>query len=130
MGLLEVLDGEVRLQDALVRDPRSGLAALPLVVPRGGIAERPSRAQYALLVDAAKPHFDYVVFDGGALLEDFGARTVGEVVDQVVMVVRSGKTRRAAVVEALELLRAPKSKLAGAVLNMADRKASTQYDLG
>lgn len=130
VGLLEVLDGDVRLQDALVRDPRSGLAALPLVVPRGGIAERPSRAQYALLLDAAKPHFDYVVFDGGALLEDFGARTVGEAVDQIVTVVRAGRTRRAAVVEALELLRAPKSKLTGAVLNMADRKASTQYDLG
>jgi uncharacterized protein involved in exopolysaccharide biosynthesis/Mrp family chromosome partitioning ATPase len=130
LGFLEVMDGEARLLDAVVRDPRSGLCALPLVVPRGGLAERPSRAQFALLLDAARPHFDYVIFDGGPLTVDFGARVIGEVADQIVMVVRAGVTRRGEVVEALQLLRAPEQKLRGAVLNMADAKASTRYELG
>lgn len=126
-GLFEVLNGELPLADALVRDPRSGLEALPLA-PKSVAGERPSRAQLAMLKDAVARNFDYVIFDGGPLLDDFASRSIGEIVDQIVMVVRAGGTRREAVTEAIEILRMPRTKLVGAVLNMADPKALTRYE--
>jgi succinoglycan biosynthesis transport protein ExoP len=129
VGLFEVLDGTVRLDEALLRDPRSDLEALPIVPGESGM-RRPSRTELALLLDAVKERFDLVVLDGGPILADVSARSAEELADHIVMVVRAGATRREEVAEALKLLRAPTRKLPGIVLNMADPAAVTRYEIG
>lgn len=110
---------------------------------RGGHAEvglhpaaRPSRAlTIALLPDEAaaralpRPaavrgllttlsmHHDWIVVDGPPVLEAPEAADIAEVVDGVVLVVRSGHTKRPVVARAAELLRKSGARVLGSVLN-------------
>lgn len=117
VGLFEVMAGDIRLADALVRDPRTGLMALPVVSGPTGASDRLSRATVAMLLDAAKPAFDYVVFDTGPLTVDPGARTVADAVDQIVVVVDAEATSEARAAEAFETLRPRDTQRVGVVLN-------------
>jgi uncharacterized protein involved in exopolysaccharide biosynthesis/Mrp family chromosome partitioning ATPase len=125
VGAAAVLAGDLPLAAALVRDPRSDLHALPLEAG----APRLSRTDLARLVDAAKDGFDLVVLDGPPLLADHAARAAAETADVIVLVVRAGSTRHGEVLEALQVLRAPRARLAGAVLNMAELSAATRYEV-
>jgi capsular exopolysaccharide synthesis family protein len=129
-GLAEVLNGTAALHDVLLKDPRSGLEALPLVIRANAAAPRPSSGDIARLLQQAKAGFDVVVFDGPAVLGDAGARIIAESCDEVVLVVRSGKTPQGAVSEALQRLRATPARLRGAVLTGADASAAKRYGQG
>lgn len=70
-------------------------------------------------------HYDYVILDTPPVLTVVDATLIAEVVDGVVVVVRSGATPKSALQKALGLL--PRSKLVGTVLNGAPMPRSTYY---
>lgn len=55
-------------------------------------------------------------------------RTLGDLTDRTVLIVRANSTRREAVEEALDALRLPQHKLAGVILNMASPDIVKRYE--
>lgn len=62
-------------------------------------------------------HHDWIVVDGPPVLDAPEAADIAEVVDGVVLVVRSGHTKRPVVTRAAELLRKSGARVLGSVLN-------------
>ncbi len=70
-------------------------------------------------------HYDYVIVDTPPVLTVVDTTLIADVVDGVVVVVRSGATPKSALQKALGLL--PRPKLVGTVLNGAKMPPSTYY---
>lgn len=123
VGLYDVLQGRIRLTDAVVGDPANGFQALPMPKREGAGRGRPSRAAFEKLIAQAKPHYDYVVFVGSPLSDEPDARAIAEAVDQVGLVLRAKTTRRIDIAAALRALRVRGAKTCGVILTMADAQA-------
>mgnify|MGYP003295996351 CR=1 FL=1 len=125
-GLSEVLGGEMRLEDAIIRLEPSGLHLLPGGRPRDDVAELLSGPSYSRLVSEVRRMFDYIIIDAPPMGIFTDANVLISRADAAVLVVRAGKTRYALVDKLLEQL--PKDRLLGVVLNRADEKVdSTAY---
>ena len=61
--------------------------------------------------------FDWVIVDGAPVLESPESVDLAPLVDSVVMVIHSGKTKRPVVVRAVDLLRKSGARVLGSVLN-------------
>jgi succinoglycan biosynthesis transport protein ExoP len=101
------------------RDPETGLNFLPAP----GIAPgRPPAAAIDLArqrIEAARGEADYVVLDLPPLSRHLDASAVAEVVDAYLLVVRAGRTNKAAISAALGRLEMVHAEVLGAVLNRA-----------
>ena len=67
MGLSEVLGGQLRLEDAIVRLEPAGLHLLPGGRPRDDVAELLSGPSYARLLTEVRRMFDYIIIDAPPL---------------------------------------------------------------
>lgn len=119
-GLSEVLTGETKLTQAIVKLQPAGLHLLPGGAPREDVAELLSGPRFTRLLDEARKHFDYIIIDAPPLGVFTDANLLINRADGALMVVRSGKTRYAAVDRLLEQL--PKERLLGVVLNRAESR--------
>src|SRR5258708_10968047 len=63
-GLSEVLTGETRLTEAIVKLNPARLHVLPGGTPREDVAELLSGPRIARLLDEARKLFDYIIIDG------------------------------------------------------------------
>src|SRR5688572_27337257 len=66
-GLSELLDGDVRLSDVLVRLEPSGLHLLPGGRPRSDVAEQISGPNFANILGQLQASFDFVIIDAPPL---------------------------------------------------------------
>jgi capsular exopolysaccharide synthesis family protein len=119
-GLSEVLGGELRLQDAIVRLDPAGLHLLPGGKARDDVAELLSGPTYAGVIAEARRLFDFVIIDAPPLGIFTDANVLINRADGALMVVRAGKTRYAVVDKLLEEL--PRERILGIVLNRADQE--------
>lgn len=119
-GLAEVLSATVPLAAALRPSRVERLAFLPAgnLDARGVPAL--TREALARLLAETTPAFDRVVLDSPPVLLMANAVTLGAAADAVLLVVRSGKTERAAVLQAIDQLTLVGARVVGAVLNDAD----------
>jgi polysaccharide biosynthesis transport protein len=123
IGLLDVLSGNARLDEAICKDPATNLAFLPAVVK-----SRLANSSEILASDAMKTlfeslsgHFDYVVVDLSPLIPIVDVRAAAlNFVDAYVLVVEWGKTNVETVQRALRSARAVNDKVIGVVLNKVD----------
>jgi len=122
-GLLEVLDGKIGVDEALVPDTTPGLTVLPLskatFTPRlvlGG-------EEMARLVADLASRFDLVVLDGPPILAVADARALAALADTVLVIARWRSTPRQGVRAALDRLEQDEAKIAGVVLSQVDLKA-------
>src|SRR5258705_3211389 len=115
VGLSEVLGGEVKLEDAIVRLDPAGLYLLPGGRARYDVAELLSGPTYARLLKDVRKMFDYIIIDAPPLGIFTDASVLMNRADGALLVVRSGKTRYNAVDKLLEQL--PREKIFGVVLN-------------
>jgi capsular exopolysaccharide synthesis family protein len=118
VGLSEVLTGETKLTQAIVKLQPSGLHLLPGGAPREDVAELLSGPRFGHLLNEARKHFDYIIIDAPPLGVFTDANLLINRADGALMVVRSGKTRYAAVDRLLEQL--PRERMLGVVLNRAE----------
>ncbi len=79
----------------------------------GGRAPAAVRAFFATV----SAQFDWVVVDGAPVLESPESVDLAPLVDGVVLVIRSGHTKRPVIVRAVELLRKSGARVLGTVLN-------------
>ena len=125
-GLSEVLGGQLRLEDAIVRLDPAGLHLLPGGRPRDDVAELLSGPSYARVLSEARRLFDYIVIDAPPLGIFTDANVLMSRADGALLVVRAGKTRFSAVDKLLEQM--PREKVLGVVLNRAeDQPDSASY---
>jgi capsular exopolysaccharide synthesis family protein len=126
VGLSEVLGGQLRLEDAIVRLDPAGLYLLPGGKPREDVAELLSGPSYARLLTDVRRMFDYIIIDAPPLGIFTDASVLMSRADAALLVVRAGKTRYSAVDKLLEQV--PKDRLMGVILNRAeDQPDSTSY---
>ncbi|MGH9875209.1 MAG: CpsD/CapB family tyrosine-protein kinase [Pyrinomonadaceae bacterium] len=127
VGLSEVLGGEVRHDEAIVRLDPAGLYLLPGGKARDDVAELLSGPSYARLLTDVRKMFDYIIIDAPPLGIFTDANILMNRADAALLVVRSGKTRYALIDKLLEQI--PREKLLGVVLNRVDDRfdESTHY---
>jgi capsular exopolysaccharide synthesis family protein len=116
-GLSEVLAGEATLADTIVRLEPSGLHLLPGGSTRDTVAEILSGPKFSAVLSELRRMFDYVILDAPPLGIFTDATVLINRADSALVVVRSGKTRFAALDRVLEPL--PRERLLGVVLNGA-----------
>lgn len=125
-GLSEVLGGQLRLEDAIVRLDPAGLHLLPGGKPRDDVAELLSGPTYERVLKEARRMFDYIIIDAPPLGIFTDANVLMSRADGAMLVVRAGKTRYTLVDKLLDQI--PREKLLGVVLNRAgEQPDSTNY---
>jgi capsular exopolysaccharide synthesis family protein len=126
VGLSEVLGGEVRLEDAIVRLEPAGLYLLPGGQSRDDVAELLSGPTYERILREARRLFDYVIIDAPPLGIFTDANVLIDKADAALLVIRAGKARYAMVERLLNTL--PRERMLGVVLNRVDEELdSTSY---
>ncbi|HKP73302.1 MAG TPA: CpsD/CapB family tyrosine-protein kinase, partial [Pyrinomonadaceae bacterium] len=119
-GLSEVLAGEATLAEAIVRLEPAGLHLLPGGSTRDDVAEILSGPKFSAVLAQLRSMFDYILIDAPPLGIFTDATVLIGRADAALMVVRSGKTRYAALDRVLEPL--PRERILGIILNGADDK--------
>lgn len=117
VGLSDVLVGERPLEEVLVPWNHDMLT----VLPAGSLPPDPAAllgsTPMANLVETLHQRFDVVVYDTPPMLSVTDAVVLGRHVDGVVLVIRSGSTRRDQVTRCLETLRRARLALLGSVVS-------------
>jgi capsular exopolysaccharide synthesis family protein len=126
VGLSEVLGGQLRLEEAIVRLDPAGLYLLPGGKPREDVAELLSGPSYANLLTEVRRMFDYIIIDAPPLGIFTDASVLMNRADGALLVVRAGKTRYSVIDKLLEQV--PKERMMGVILNRAeDQPDSSSY---
>jgi succinoglycan biosynthesis transport protein ExoP len=128
-GLSDVIAGHCELQDALRKDPRTGLYVI------GGSHRLHGADALSLLGSAemdslltfARRCFDLVIIDSAPLLPIADTRLLTEMVDGVVMVIASEQTSSDAVATALRESPGIRERIVGVALNRAPDEFDRYY---
>lgn len=124
-GLSEVLTGETKLTQAIVRLNPSGLHLLPGGSRREDVAELLSGPRFSRLLEEARGLFDYIIIDAPPLGVFTDANVLISRADAAVLVLRAGSTRFSVVDRLLEQI--PRERMLGVVLNRAEVKTDDNY---
>ena len=131
-GLSDHLSGQADIPDLLIKTSVDKLT----ILPGGGIQDNPveligSRRMKAFVQGLKSQYEDrYIILDSSPLLATTEPSVLGEIVEGIILVVKSGETPRESVQQALKLVK--KDKILGVVLNNAEFKtqAMTQRYFG
>ena len=126
-GLTEVIIGEHTLDDVV---HETGVPNLSIVAS-GRFPPNPAEllgsTRMQEILHEAKARFDVVLLDSPPLLAVTDAAVLSTMVDGVVLVIRTERTKRDAVRRALGHLRSVRGRLLGAVLNDVDMRSGAYY---
>lgn len=130
VGLIEVLNGDATLAEAVLKDRVNGLDVLHLMesafTPRDVFS---SKAMDTLLA-AARESYDFVVLDTAPVLAVADARLIGPKTDVVVFLARWGKTPEQATAAALRQFAGTGAYVAGVALTQVDMQKQSRYGYG
>lgn len=128
-GLLEVLDGQVTLDEALIVDPDSDMCVLPLKDVFSTESPFASAAMDRLLSEL-RSRFDVVVLDTSPVLPVVESRVLCQKADAVVLLVRWRKTPEKAAMMAAHLLQSMGVRIEGVALTRVDLKVQGRSGYG
>ena len=121
-GLSDYLRGEAELPDLLVKTSVDKLS----ILPGGALQDNPveligSKKMKSLVADLKARYDDrYIILDSSPLLATTEPSVLNEMVDGILLVIKSGDTPRESIQQALKLL--DKKKIIGVVLNNLEFK--------
>ena len=128
-GIAHYLAGKVELKDAIYATniPNGFFLPLATSVANPGILLENSR--FSSMIGTCASQFDYILIDTPPLESVADALRIAAYTDGVVMVVRSGKTSRKLVADAVDKLKRTGVPILGVVLNWVEtgRKGSYYY---
>ena len=124
VGLSEVLAGDARLEETIVRLEPAGLHILPGGSARDDVAELLSGPRFLSVLKEVRRMFDYIIIDAPPLGIFTDATVLINRADAALIVARAGKTRYAALEKLLEPL--PRERLLGVILNGSDEQSNEQ----
>jgi capsular exopolysaccharide synthesis family protein len=126
-GLTEVIIGENTLDDVVHETSVPNLS----IIASGRFPPNPAEllgsTRMQEILHDAKARFDVVLLDSPPLLAVTDAAVMSTMVDGVVLVIRTERTKRDAVRRALGHLRSVRGRLLGAVLNDVDMRSGAYY---
>ncbi|MGY4472358.1 succinoglycan biosynthesis transport protein ExoP [Bradyrhizobium sp. LB9.1b] len=130
VGLIDVIAGRVRLEDAMVTDPETKLSILPTGTTSKLLHTNEILASKAMhnLVALLRSKFDYVLLDMPPMAPVVDVRVTSSFVDSYIFVVEWGKTRIDVVQHNLGSASEIKDKLLGVVLNKANTRLLARYE--
>jgi succinoglycan biosynthesis transport protein ExoP len=129
-GLLQVLAGQIDLNDAVYTDPRSGLKFLPAVIESrlAHTDEILGSKSLKRLLDALRPDYDYIIIDLPPLAPVSDARATVGIIDSYIYVIEWGRTKINVVQHHLGAAPEVQDRLLGIVLSKADVKTLARYE--
>ena len=130
LGLVELLRGQARLDEVLIRDEPSGAMLLPIVEAIGSSHDLFDTVRIQSLLAALKGRFDLVIFDAAPALAVADARLLLRQLGDVVMVVRWKNTLRQTAAASLKRMRALDIEPLGVVTTRVDMRALAAYGHG
>jgi succinoglycan biosynthesis transport protein ExoP len=129
VGLLEVLDAQSDLQQALSFDAETGLTFLP-----SGIDTQLAHSDEVLssealrnLVDRLRQQYDFIILDLPPLAPVVDVRAATQIIDAFILVVEWGRSRIRVVQDHVSAEPEVYERLLGVVLNKVDAKTLTRY---
>jgi capsular exopolysaccharide synthesis family protein len=117
-GLAEVLAGDATLERAVMKVDGTNLDVLPVRGTPSNPSELLGSERMRALVEELAHSYDQVIFDTPPTLAMPDAKTVSELVDGLVFVVRADETPQDDVTAALDIL--DRRRILGVVLNGTD----------
>jgi succinoglycan biosynthesis transport protein ExoP len=130
VGVVEVVAGEVRLEDAVYRDESTGLDFLLMPSSHANATAPLTPERLGAVLREARGRYDYVVVDSPPLLGVSDAKTLATLVDATIFVIRWEHTKQDAAVAAMKELRDVAANVAGAVLTQVDMKRHARLGYG
>ncbi len=128
IGLSSVLSGSASLSDA-VQSLYPTLAVLTAGPPVADPASLLSGSAMQEVLNTLAREVDYLIIDGPPLLPVSDGVLLAQMVDGVVLVARSGRTRTSHINAAMDLLRDARAPMLGAVLNgVSSRSVAAPYE--
>lgn len=130
VGLVDVLRGEVALENAIVETVVDGLSILPSGRPPQNPAELLEGGQFRQLIARARSLADIILIDAPPILAVSDACIIGQHVDGYLLTVRLGKNRRPMLRRSRDLLIAHNIPILGVVANgveSSDREEMGYY---
>lgn len=128
IGLSSVLSGSASLSDA-VQSLYPTLAVLTAGPPVADPASLLSGSAMQEVLNSLAREVDYLIIDGPPLLPVSDGVLLAQLVDGVVLVARSGRTKASHINAAMELLRDARAPMLGAVLNgVGSRSVAAPYE--
>lgn len=129
VGIVEVCDGDVALDDALVCDAKTGAWILPASgkhLPHDLF----SKAEADELFRTLAERFDYVIVDTPPILGVADARILCAKADRVLYIAQWNKTPIRAAQSAMDILQECGANVAGALLSKVNVKQQARYGYG
>lgn len=129
-GLAELLHGHITPEEAVYRDPETGLHAI--FAGNGGyiLGSDVWLARLRLLLGTLSRHYDVIIMDTAPVSVAPEILHVSQLVEQTVFVVKWGSTPRQAVLTELASLRRAGAHLGGMVLSRVDMRRYHRYAYG
>jgi capsular exopolysaccharide synthesis family protein len=124
-GLIEVLNGEVQLDDAICALEDTGLHILYSGAHDAHATDIIGSASTASVISSLRQRFDFVILDCPPVIPLADMSIIEKLADALILVVRAGETSKELVKSAMESL--DKKKVIGAVLNGAETKLDKYY---
>lgn len=127
VGFSTVLSGRALLSEALQKTRFPGLT----VLTSGAVPPNPSELIASLtakkLISQLRSQFDYVIVDSSPLLAVTDAALLGAGADGVLVMARSGQTKRDQLTHAVDNLKNVGAVLLGAIITMAPVRGNNSY---
>ena len=130
VGLLEVLNGEVSLEQAITLDTSSGAYILPLSKSNFTPKDVFGSAAMDRLLAELRVRFDLIILDTAPVLPVADTRVLAPKADVVVFLARWRKTPQHAIEAAFRLLSGTGAHVGGVALTQVDMKQQTKYGYG
>lgn len=130
VGLIEVLDGAVTLDEALVADPQSGAFFLPLSANPQPERDIFSTEAMDKFLEEVRERFDLVLLDAAPVLFLADARSLAQKADATLLLTRWRETPKGAANDALRELAAVGANIAGVALTQVDIRQDRQSQYG
>ena len=127
IGISNVIAGRARLEDVVVPSGQENLWVLPCGAIPPNPAELLGRPAAAALLDRLRVEYDRVVFDTPPLGAVTDAAVLARKVDQVLLVVVAGRTKKRSAEHGAHVLRAVGVEPTGIVMNQVKRGSRWIY---
>ncbi|SLN74421.1 Tyrosine-protein kinase ptk [Falsiruegeria litorea R37] len=129
-SLLRVLNSEITLQDAVEKDPETGINVLMSERSNANAADIFSSQRFQQFLENARQTFDFVIIDTPPVLIVPDARIIGRQVDTTIYSVKWDATGEEQVREGLNQLLSVDCNISGLVLSQIDAAGMKSYGYG
>ncbi len=129
-GVVEVITGDERLDEALISNEATGIHILPVRSSPADTTAILTTQRIRTLLGELRQRYDFVVLDSPPLLAVTDARLLALHTDATLFVVRWEQTKVDAAIAALKVLRDAGARIAGAVLTQVHLKKHSRFRYG